>query len=57
VDVVRARAGHQFLGHVVDGDCVLVVCGVLVALVGDFDHSVGIDIEGELIGLCNPAHL
>ncbi len=35
VDVVRTRAGHQFVSHVVDGDCVLVGCGVLVALVGD----------------------
>ena len=52
VDVVRARAGHQFLGYVVDGDGVLVVCGVLVALVGDFDESGGIDVEGKLFGLC-----
>ncbi len=36
VDVMRAGAGHQFVGHVVDGDGVLVLCGVLVALVGDF---------------------
>ncbi len=36
VDVIRTRTGHQFVGHVIDGDCVLVVCGVLVALVGDF---------------------
>jgi hypothetical protein len=52
MDVVRARAGHQFLGHVVDGDCVLVVCGLVVALVGDFDESRGINVEGELFGLC-----
>ncbi len=38
VDVMRARAGHQFLGHVVDGEGVLVGCGVLVALVGDFTN-------------------
>ena len=31
VDVMRTRTGHQFLGHVVDGDGVLVVCGVLLA--------------------------
>ncbi|WP_435159077.1 hypothetical protein [Haladaptatus sp. DFWS20] len=47
-----ARAGHQFMRHVVDGDCVLVDCGVLVALVGDLDESGGIDVEGELVGLC-----
>ena len=47
VDVMRARAGHQFFSHIVDGDSVLVVCGILVALVGDFDESGGIDIEGE----------
>ncbi len=52
MDVVRTRTGHQFLGHVVDEDCVLVVCGVLVALVGDFDKSGGIDVEGKLFGLC-----
>ncbi len=42
VDVVRARAGHQFVGYVVDGDCVLVGCGLVVALVGDVDESGGI---------------
>ena len=52
VDVVRARAGHQFVSHVVDGDGVLVVCRVLVALVGDLDHSGSIDVEGKLVGLC-----
>ncbi len=52
VDVMRARAGHQFLGHVVDGNGVLVVFGVLVALVGDSEESGGIDVEGELFGLC-----
>ena len=36
---MRAGAGHQFLGHVVDGNGVLVLCGVLVALVGDADES------------------
>ena len=36
VDVMRAGAGNQFVGHVVDGNCVLVGCGVVVALVGDF---------------------
>jgi hypothetical protein len=50
VDVVRAGAGHQFVRHVVDGDHVLVVCRVLVALVGDVDESGGIDVEGELFG-------
>jgi hypothetical protein len=25
VDVVRTRADHQFIGHVVDGDCMVVV--------------------------------
>ncbi|WP_458208857.1 hypothetical protein [Haladaptatus sp. NG-SE-30] len=49
---MRARAGQQFLGHVVDGDGVLVGCGVLVALVGDFNESGGIDVEGKLFGLC-----
>ena len=39
VDVMRARAGHQFLSHVVDGDNVLVICRVLVALGGDADES------------------
>jgi hypothetical protein len=47
VDVVRARAGHQFLGYVVDGDSVLVVCGVLVALVGDGDEFGDIDVAKE----------
>ncbi|WP_231190104.1 hypothetical protein [Haladaptatus sp. DYF46] len=52
VDVVRARTGHQFAGHVVDGDGVLVVFRVLVALVGAFNESGGIDVERELFGLC-----
>ncbi|KZN22531.1 hypothetical protein A4G99_18850 [Haladaptatus sp. R4] len=39
VDVMRARAGHQFLGHVVDGDGVLVGCGLVVAFVGDSEES------------------
>ncbi|SIR89799.1 hypothetical protein SAMN05421858_4453 [Haladaptatus litoreus] len=30
----------------------LVGCGVLVALVGDSEESGGIDVEGELFGLC-----
>ena len=50
--MVRTRARHQFLGHVVDGDCVLVRFGVLVALVSDVDESGGIDVEGKLFGLC-----
>jgi hypothetical protein len=50
--VVRTRTSHQVLGHVVDGNAVLVGCGVLVALVGDVDESGGIDVEGELFGLC-----
>ncbi len=33
------RCKPLVFGHVVDGDCVLVVCRVLVALSGDFDHS------------------
>ena len=41
VDVMRTRTGHQFLGYVVDGDDVLVVCGVLVALVSGIDESGG----------------
>ncbi|KZN22529.1 hypothetical protein A4G99_18840 [Haladaptatus sp. R4] len=52
VDVVRARTGHQFLGHVVDGDCVLVVYRLVMALVGDSEESRGIDVEGKLVGLC-----
>ncbi|ODR79750.1 hypothetical protein BG842_07985 [Haladaptatus sp. W1] len=49
VDVVRAGASHQVVGHVVDGDHVLMVCRVLVALGGDVDESRGIDIEGKSI--------
>jgi hypothetical protein len=41
VDVVRARTGYQVLGHVIDGDGVLVGCGILVALVGGMDKSGG----------------
>jgi hypothetical protein len=52
MDVVRARAGHQFVSHVVDGHDVLVVCRVLVALVGYFDEPGGIDVESDLFGLC-----
>ena len=52
VDVVRARTSHQFLDYVVDGDSVLVGCGVLVALVGDANESGGIDVEDKLFGLC-----
>jgi hypothetical protein len=52
VDVVRARAGHQVAGYVVDGDHVVVVCGILVALVGELNESGGIGVEGELFGLC-----
>ena len=39
VDVMRTSAGHQVLCNVVNGDGVLVGCGVLVALVGDVDES------------------
>jgi hypothetical protein len=53
VEVVRTRAGHQFLSRVVDGDSVLVVFGVLVALVGDVDESGSIDVEGESFDLYN----
>ncbi|MFB9807729.1 hypothetical protein ACFFQF_22070 [Haladaptatus pallidirubidus] len=42
VDVMQARTRHQVLGYVVDGDGVLVVCGILVALIGDFNESGGI---------------
>ncbi|ODR79246.1 hypothetical protein BG842_15640 [Haladaptatus sp. W1] len=42
VDVVRADAGHQFVGHIVGGDCVLVVRGILVVLVSNVDESGGI---------------
>ncbi|EFW91136.1 hypothetical protein ZOD2009_16141 [Haladaptatus paucihalophilus DX253] len=52
VDVMRARAGHQFLSHVVDGNHVLVGFGLIVALVGDSEESGGIDVEGKLFGLC-----
>jgi hypothetical protein len=47
VNVVRTRTGHQFVGHVVDGDCVLVVCRVLVALVGYFYEYGDIDTVSE----------
>ncbi|MCO8256542.1 hypothetical protein NKF26_22245 [Haladaptatus sp. AB618] len=53
VNVVRARTGHQFVGHIVAGGGVLVGCGVLVALVGDFDESGGIDVEGKSFDLYN----
>jgi hypothetical protein len=49
---MRTRAGQQFVGHVVDGDGVVVGCGLVVALVGDVDESGGIDVEGKLVGLC-----
>ena len=52
VAVVRVGAGHQFVRHVVDGDGVLVVCGLVVALGGDADESRAFDVEGELFGLC-----
>ena len=42
VDVMRTGAGHQVLGHVVDGDGVLMGCGVLVTLVGDVNESKGL---------------
>ncbi len=48
---MRTRTGHQFAGHVVDGDGVLVLSGVVVALVGDVDHSGGLNIVGELFPL------
>jgi hypothetical protein len=51
VDVMRARAGHQFLGHVVDGDSVLVGCGLVVALVGNCNESGRIGVEGKLFPL------
>ena len=41
-------AGHQFVSHVVDGYGVLVVCRLVVALIGNFDESGGIDVEGKL---------
>ena len=52
VDVVFARTGHQSVSHIVDGDGVLVGCGVLVALGGDFDESGSIDVERKLFSLC-----
>ncbi len=52
VDVIGARTGHQVFGHVVEGDCVLVGSGVVVAPIGDFDESGGIDVEGKLFTLC-----
>jgi hypothetical protein len=52
VDVMQAHTCHQFFGHIVDGDKVLVFCGVLVALVSDFNESRGIDVEGEPLSLC-----
>ncbi|WP_264783183.1 hypothetical protein [Haladaptatus sp. T7] len=52
VDVMRTGTRHQLVGHVVDGDCVLMLFGVLVALVGDFNESRGINVEGKLFGLC-----
>ena len=52
VDVVRASVCHRVTGHVVDGDGVLVGFGLVVALVDDFTEYEGIDIEGELLGLC-----
>jgi hypothetical protein len=51
VDVVRAGTSHQFVGHVVDGDHVLVFSGILVTLVGHFDHSGGFNTEAELFPL------
>ncbi|ODR79860.1 hypothetical protein BG842_04940 [Haladaptatus sp. W1] len=52
MDVVRAHAGHQFFRDVIDGNSVLVGCGLVVALVADVNESGGIDVEGELVGLC-----
>ncbi len=52
VDVMRAGAGHQFFSDVVDGDGVLVVCGVLVALIGDFDESGGTVLPPNVF--CDP---
>jgi threonine/homoserine/homoserine lactone efflux protein len=52
MNVVRAGTRHRIAGHVVDGDHVLVVFGVLVTLVGDLDESGGIDVDGKLFGLC-----
>jgi hypothetical protein len=52
VNVMLTRVGHQFFGHVVDGDHVLVFSGVLVALVGHVDHSGDFDVEGKLFPLC-----
>ncbi len=49
VDVVRARTGHQFVGHVVNGDHVLVVCRVLV---GDLDESEGTVLPPNVF--CDP---
>ncbi len=39
VNVMRTRTGHQFVGHVVDGDNVVVFSGVLVAFVDDLGES------------------
>jgi hypothetical protein len=36
---MRTCAGHQFVGHVVDGNGVLVVCGVVVALMAGMEQS------------------
>ncbi|MFB9808077.1 hypothetical protein ACFFQF_24085 [Haladaptatus pallidirubidus] len=50
VDVMQARTGHQFLGHIVGEDYELVVCGLFVVFIGDVDQTEGFDIEGEFVG-------
>ncbi|ODR79863.1 hypothetical protein BG842_04965 [Haladaptatus sp. W1] len=52
VDVVQASARYRVFGHVVDGDGVLLGCGVLVTFISDADKSRGIDIGEEVFGLC-----
>ena len=51
VDVMRTSECHQIVGHVVDGDDVLVFCGNLVGSMGDVDDSGGIDVIGGVFSM------
>lgn len=46
VNVMRARASHQFAGHIVDGHCVLVVVE-FSWLSSVTSTSPGVDVEGD----------
>jgi hypothetical protein len=51
VNMVRTGARHRVIGYVVQREDIVVLCGVLVALVGDVDES-GASMPKENCSAC-----